>query len=277
MRRSSRPSGVDNPPPRHGSSRRRRRSRRRPAAPRGGHEEDAHRTTAKMDRPVQTLYLGSMSGDASEPPVQVPSHRPASSPKTRRGQASRDRLIEAAVASVLDRGVKQLRVEEVLAAAGSSKSQMYHYFSDRDGLIDAAVERRCEEFLGLLSEAFAGVSSLEALGIVLDGFVSDYAVHLSGCPIGTLASELTAGPEPARQMTVEAFGAWEGYLTAALQRIQEAGELGSEREAEELALGLLAGLEGGMFLSQVRGDDRPLRVALATALAYLESLRPTLD
>ena len=198
-------------------------------------------------------------------------------PKTRRGQASRERLVEAAVASVVDHGVKQLRVDEVLAAAGSSKSQMYHYFADRDALIEAAVARRCEEFLDLLGQAFGGVSSLDALGSVLDGFVSDYAGHLSGCPVGTLASELTAGPEPARQRTVEAFGAWEGYLTAALQRIQDAGELRSDRDAGELSLGLLVGLEGGMFLSQVRGSDRPLRVALNTALAYLDSLRPTLD
>ena len=181
------------------------------------------------------------------------------------------------MASVVDHGIKELRVDEVLAAAGSSKSQLYHYFSDRDALIDAVVAHRCEEFLALLGQAFAGVSSLDGLASVLDRFASDYSVHLSGCPIGTLASELTDGPEPARRTTVDAFGAWEGYLTAALQRIQDAGELASGRHAGELALGLLAGLEGGMFLSQVRGDDRPLRVALGTALAYLESLRPILD
>jgi AcrR family transcriptional regulator len=178
---------------------------------------------------------------------------------------------------VVDHGVKQLRVEEVLAAAGSSKSQLYHYFSDRDALIDAAVARRCEEFLDLLGQSFGGVSSLDALGSVLGGFVAEYAVHLSGCPVGTLASELTAGPEPARRTTIEAFGAWEGYLSAALQRIQDSGELRNDCDTGELALGLLVGLEGGMFLSQVRGDDRPLRVALDTALAYLGSLRPTLD
>jgi TetR/AcrR family transcriptional regulator, transcriptional repressor for nem operon len=230
-----------------------------------------------MDRLVQTLYGGAMNGDASEPPVEDTRHRSAATPKTRRGQASRERLVEAALAAVVDHGVKQMRVDEVLAAAGSSKSQMYHYFSDRDALIDAAVARRCQGFLDLLGHAFAGVSSLETLGSVLEGFVSDYATHLSGCPVGTLASELTAGPEPARQTTVEAFGAWEDYLAAALQRIQDAGELRAECDAGELALGLLAGLEGGMFLSQVRRSERPLRIALETALAYLESLRPALD
>jgi AcrR family transcriptional regulator len=214
-----------------------------------------------------------MSGDSS----QHPTGGSVSGPKTRRGRASRERLVEAAVASVLDHGIKQLRVDEVLAAAGSSKSQMYHYFSDRDALIDAAVAHRCEEMLGLLGQAFASVSSLDTLATVLERFASDYAVHLRGCPIGTLASELTAGPEPARHSVIEAFNAWEGYLTSALQRIQAVGDLGPEHDAEELALALLTALEGGMFLSQVRRSDRPLRVALDSALAYLNSLGQKLD
>ncbi len=201
----------------------------------------------------------------------------APGPKTRRGQASRERLVTAAVASVVEHGIKQLRVDDVLSAAGSSKSQMYHYFADRDALIDAAVAHRCEEFLGLLECAFDDVSTLDALAAVLDHFASDYAAHLSGCPIGTLAGELTEGPEPARHTVVEAFGTWEGYLTSALRRIQAGGDLGPGHDPAELALGLLAALEGGMFLGQVRRSDRPLRVALDTAMAHLKSLRPSLD
>ncbi len=214
-----------------------------------------------------------MAGDVSQRSA------PASTagPKTRRGQASRERLVNAAVAAVADHGIKQLRVDEVLVAADSSKSQMYHYFSDRDALIDAVVAQRCEEFLVLLDQAFAAVTTLDGLAMVLDRFASDYATRLNGCPIGTLASELTAGPEPARQTVIAAFGAWEGYVVAALERIQSSGQLRSELDAEELALAVLAGLEGGMFLSQVRGTARPLQVALGSALAYLETLRPRLD
>jgi TetR/AcrR family transcriptional regulator, transcriptional repressor for nem operon len=214
-----------------------------------------------------------MSGDASQPPTPGS----ASGPRTRRGRASRERLVEAAVASVIDHGIKELRLDEVLGAAGSSKSQMYHYFSDRDALIEAAVAHRCKDFLEQLGAAFGSVSSLDGLAALLDRFAADYAVHLSGCPIGTLASELTAGPEPARNTVVEAFDVWEGYLTSALQRIQATGGLGPEQDPAELALGLLTALEGGMFLSQVRGSDRPLRVALDSTLAHLNSLGRTLD
>lgn len=195
-------------------------------------------------------------------------------PKTRRGQASRDRLVDAAVTSVLDHGIHQMRVDEVLAAAGSSKSQMYHYFADRDALVEAVVERRCGEFTDQLALAFGVVESLDSLAAVLRGFAADYAKQLSGCPIGSLASELIGGPDPARRVTVVAFAAWEGFLADALARLRAAGELPPSTDTGELALAVLASLEGGMFLSQVRGDARPLDAAVASSLAHLRGLAP---
>ncbi|MGA8246546.1 MAG: TetR/AcrR family transcriptional regulator [Nocardioides sp.] len=198
-------------------------------------------------------------------------------PKTRRGQASRERLIEAAVQSVVDHGIHRMRVDEVLASSGSSKSQLYHYFSDRDALVEAAVAHRCTEFLGQLGPAFASVSTLPDLTALLRQFAADYAQKLAGCPIGTLAGELTSGPDRARRTVVDAFATWEGYLEGALGRIQAAGDLGVDADPGRLALGLLAALEGGMFLSQVRSDPAPLEVALSTALDHLASLRTRLD
>lgn len=162
-----------------------------------------------------------------------------------------------------------MRVDEVLAAAGSSKSQMYLYFADRDALVAAAVGHRCAEVLGQLGAAFGSVNTVAELSALLQDFAADYARHLSGCPIGSLAGELTAGPEPARQLVVDAFARWEGFLAAALSRIRANGELAEDADTDQLALALLAALEGGMFLSQVRGQDGPLRAALDAALAHL--------
>ena len=194
-------------------------------------------------------------------------------PKTRRGKASRERLVKAAVQAVADRGIHQLRVDDVLASVGSSKSQMYHYFADRDGLVEAAVADRCTEYLGQLGPAFASVSTLADLTALLRQFAADYARELSGCPIGTLASELTSGPDRARRIVVDAFATWEGYLAGALERIQAAGDLGTDADPGRLALALLTALEGGMFLSQVRGEPAPLETALGAALDYLARLR----
>ena len=198
-------------------------------------------------------------------------------PKTQRGRASRDRLVEVAAQAVVAGGIHQLRLDEVLAAAGSSKSQMYHYFQDRDGLVEAAVTYRCTEVLDRLAGAFGSVGSLGDLTSVLTAFADEYAEHLAGCPIGTLASELTSGPEPARRVVVDAFAAWESFLAQALTRIRDAGELRPDADPSTLATGLLAALEGGMFLGQVRRDPTPLRAALTAGLGYLRGFQQKLD
>jgi AcrR family transcriptional regulator len=198
---------------------------------------------------------------------------PQPEPKTRRGRASRERLVEVAAQSVAEHGISQLRLDEVLRAAGASKSQMYHYFPDRDGLVEAAVSHRCTEVLARLESAFERVESFKDLQEVLSGFAADYAEQLSGCPIGTLAAELTEGPEGARSLVTDAFGSWEKLLADALSRIRANGELTSRANPAELATGLLAAMEGGMLLGQVRATADPLEAALAVGLGYIATFR----
>lgn len=172
-----------------------------------------------------------------------------------------------------EHGISQLRLDEVLRAAGASKSQMYHYFSDRDGLVEAAVSHRCTQVLARLESAFNTVETFEDLEAVLSGFAADYAEQLSGCPIGTLAAELTDGPDGARGLVTDAFGSWEGLLADALSRMRANGELTSSANPAELATGLLAAMEGGMLLGQVREDAAPLRAALIVGLGYIATFR----
>lgn len=200
-------------------------------------------------------------------------HVPQPQPKTQRGRATRERLVEVAAQSVAEHGISQLRLDEVLSAAGASKSQMYHYFPDRDGLIEAAVSHRCGEVLARLESAFGRVESFEDLEAVLSGFAADYARQLTGCPIGTLAAELTDGPDGALGLVTDAFGSWERLLADALSRIQAGGELTSNADPAELAAGLLAGMEGGMLLGQVRKDAAPLHAALTVGLGYISTFR----
>jgi AcrR family transcriptional regulator len=174
---------------------------------------------------------------------------------------------------VAEHGISQLRLDEVLRAAGASKSQMYHYFPDRDGLVEAAVSHRCTEVLARLESAFERVESFKDLQEVLSGFAADYAEQLSGCPIGTLAAELTEGPEGARSLVTDAFGSWEKLLADALSRIRANGELTSRANPAELATGLLAAMEGGMLLGQVRATADPLEAALAVGLGYIATFR----
>src|SRR5258708_27669618 len=92
-------------------------------------------------------------------------------PRTGRGRASRERIVEHAAELFAARGVAGTSLDEVLAAAGAGKSQLYHYFHGRDELVEAAVGLRCTQVLAGLTQALGTVASLAELQLALAGFV----------------------------------------------------------------------------------------------------------
>ena len=196
-------------------------------------------------------------------------------PRTGRGRASRERIVESAAELVAERGVAGTSLDEVLAAAGAGKSQMYHYFSGRDELVEAAVAHRCGQVLAGLTQTLGGVASLAGLERALTGFVADFEqMGLPGCPIGSLASEVAERNEGARQRAAAAFDAWEQLFTDAFSRMRDRGELRADTSPAILATGLLASIEGGMLLSQTRKQALSLHTAVAAALAHVRTFTP---
>jgi AcrR family transcriptional regulator len=193
-------------------------------------------------------------------------------PITRRGRASRERIVERAAELFAERGIAAVSVDEVLAAAGAGKGQFYHYFRSRDELAAAAVGFRCAQVVAGLGEALGGVSSLVGLEQALAGLVTGFEqAGMPGCPIGTLATEVAGRNEDARLQAAAGFDAWEQLLADALERMRQRGELRADAPAAVLATGLLAGIEGGMVLAQARKDMASLRVAVDAALARVRA------
>jgi AcrR family transcriptional regulator len=193
-------------------------------------------------------------------------------PKTGRGRASRERIVERAAELFAGRGIAATSLDEVLAAAGAGKGQFYHYFRSRDELAAAAVGYRCTQVVAGLTQALGGVSSLAGLEQVLAGFIAGFEqMGMPGCPIGTLAAEVAGRNEDARVQAAAGFDAWERLLADALERIRQRGGLRADADPAVLATGLLASIEGGMVLSQARKDIASLRAAVDAGLAQVRA------
>ena len=193
-------------------------------------------------------------------------------PRTGRGRASRERIVERAADLFAERGIAGTSVDEVLAAAKAGKGQFYHYFQNRDELAAAAVGYRCAQVVDGLSQALGDVSSLAGLEQALAGFIAGFEqTGLPGCPIGTLATEVAGRNEAARLQAAAGFDAWERLLADALERMRERGELRADAQPAVLATGLLASIEGGMVLSQTRKDIASLRIAVDAGLVQVRT------
>jgi TetR/AcrR family transcriptional repressor of nem operon len=206
------------------------------------------------------------------------SEQPRAPRLTSKGQATRERIVVVAAAEMFERGVARTSLDAVKAAAGVSSSQLYHYFKDKHELVLAVIEHQTQSILDGQRPLLAGLDSMQALRAWRDALV---AVQRSlncegGCPIGTLGAELSETDPQARAKVAEGFAAWRESIADGLRTLQERGELAADADPDRLALALLAALQGGLVLTQIRRDTVALEVVMDTMLDHVASLtRPT--
>lgn len=190
---------------------------------------------------------------------------------TSRGAATRAHIVAAAANLVDANGVGRTSLDDVMAASGASKSQLYHYFADKDALIREVIALQTARVLAAQRPHLDALDSLPALRRWRDAMVAMSRTRrgAGGCPIGSLASELADQSEPARALLVGGFAAWEARIVAGLQKMREHGELAPSADPHDLALAILTAIQGGLLLAKTTRTTRPLELALDMALDHV--------
>ena len=90
---------------------------------------------------------------------------PASAQKTytSRGASTRQRIVDATASLTYAKGVEGTSLDDVRAAAGVSKSQLYHYFADKDALVREVISAQAAHVLAAQGTALTQLDSLAAL------------------------------------------------------------------------------------------------------------------
>jgi TetR/AcrR family transcriptional repressor of nem operon len=205
----------------------------------------------------------------------MPIHREASSRElTRKGQATCDRIVSAAAALIHERGVAHTTTEDVREAARVSSSQLYHYFKDKMALVRAVIAYQTDAVLDGQAEFLEHIDNMQALRRWRDLLVRiQRGVRCAGgCPLGTLSSEIAEIEPKFRIDLSRAFTRWEDGIRRGLRAMYERGELREDADPDRLATALLAAVQGGLLLTQIRRNTKPLEAAVDVTLDHIESL-----
>jgi TetR/AcrR family transcriptional repressor of nem operon len=221
-----------------------------------------------LNRPQRRHSAGSVATVTS-------GDRPARRRTTARGEATRSRIISSAADLMYVRGVNAVTLDDVRAATGTSKSQLYKHFpAGKPQLLRAVVALRAEQTLTREEQRLTRLRSMSGLRRWRDALVQGAALQggAYGCALGNLVVELSDQDDEARTSLSEHFARWEGLLAAGFRRMQDDGILPAETDADALATGLMATLQGGYLLAQAHHDVTPMATALDLALDHIESL-----
>ena len=190
--------------------------------------------------------------------------RPRLTPK---GERTRARIVEEAAVLIHQRGVAGTTLDDVKAAAEVSGSQMYHYFPDKNDLVQAVIDYQADATVS--NQRHADLGSVEGVQAWRDMVITaaERVQAKGGCPLGSLGGQLAESDPEARSLIAAGFERWTTEISEGLRSLQASGQLPPSLDPDDLAVTLLATLQGGLLLAQVQRSTRPFETAVDTLLA----------
>ena len=197
---------------------------------------------------------------------------------TRKGLATRTRIVGVAARLMFERGVANTSIDEVRNTAGVGGSQISHYFIDKRDLTRQVIAARRDDVLAFHRQSQLGaLDRLEALQAWADACVADIGTvyRLGGCVYGSLAGELIDADDEIRDDLANGYDQWLELFQTGLTAMRRRGDLRSEADPRHLAASLVIAHQGGAMLTHATGDAEPMRVAVNAAVDYVRTFAAT--
>ncbi len=187
---------------------------------------------------------------------------------TAKGARTRARIVEKAAALIHEHGVAATTLEDVKVAADVSGSQMYHYFPDKDDLVQAVIDYHADGIVSRNRQALGSADGVEAWQKMVITAAKRTQAR-GGCALGSLVGQLAESDPEARALIASGFDQWAAAISDGLRSLHAEGKLPSDIDPDDLAITLLATLEGGLLLAQAQRSTRPIETAVNTILALI--------
>ncbi|MFD6424665.1 TetR/AcrR family transcriptional regulator [Streptomyces sp. NPDC060198] len=188
---------------------------------------------------------------------------------TSKGAATRQRIVDGAARLMRERG-PEVSLDEIRAATGTSKSQLFHYFPEgRSALLVAVARHEAEAILADQQPHLGRLTSWAAWDAWRDAVLEHYRVQGRHCPLNVLTGQLAGDDPQVRAVAEDLMDRWQAHLAAGVRDMQDQGLMSAVPDAERAGESILAAVQGGAFTLIATGRLGPLESALDLALDHL--------
>jgi TetR/AcrR family transcriptional regulator, transcriptional repressor for nem operon len=185
---------------------------------------------------------------------------------TAKGERTRARIVEEAARLIYERGVTGTTLDDVKAAAEVSGSQLYHYFADKEELVQAVIDHQTSTIVD--NQRHANLGTVKGLRAWRNMVVAAAKATQAkgGCPLGSLGGQIAESDPEARTLVAAGFEQWSTVISDGLRALYADGQLPSDIDPDDFAVTLLATVQGGLLLAQMQRSAHPLETAVDTLL-----------
>jgi TetR/AcrR family transcriptional repressor of nem operon len=175
--------------------------------------------------------------------------------------STKQRLIDAGLGMLLERGYNGLGIQTVLEVTGIPKGSFYHHFGDKE---DFALQVIDQYMQGVHAGLDACLGDRERLPLErIRRFFELTQEHYRkegymGCLLGGLGQELSGVSEAFRHRIEECFTQIADRMALCLEEARQAGDIPADSNVRHLADSLVDCWEGAALRSRLRRDAKPL-------------------
>ena len=180
---------------------------------------------------------------------------------------SRTRLLRAAEKITYRQGFGSTALADIAEEARVPLGNIYYYFKTKDEIGGAIVEQRVSRFKKLLQELDKAGSPKERLcGFVQIKIKNREGLARSGCPVGTLCSELHKHGGAVAKKSTALFAAALAWMEAQFKA------LGKGADSRGLAVHLLSATQGVSVLAHTFHDPGMIEMEAARLKEWIRAL-----
>ena len=180
----------------------------------------------------------------------------------RKSSPARERILELAEAAVLAKGFAATSIDELIAAAGITKSGFFYHFKDKGELAAALMERYVARNDSVLTDIFCRADELNEdplhgylVGLkLLAEMTADLPGAHPGCLVASFCYQDRLFSQDVRDLTFRGVAGWRKIFLDRLTRIAERYPPKVPVDLEALADMANTLVDGGIILSRVMRD-----------------------
>ncbi|WP_331770154.1 TetR/AcrR family transcriptional regulator (plasmid) [Embleya sp. NBC_00888] len=181
-----------------------------------------------------------------------------------KGTETRNQLLDATQELVETGGYFGTGLNQVIAVSGAPRGSLYFHFpGGKDQLVGESVRRAGRTIGDTLADlAESSASAAEFVDAMLHrlGDRLEESGWRKGCPVATVALETSATNDPLQEACSEVYTSWEAALRT---------RLADRPDADDLAITILALVEGALLLARAHRSRKPLDAVARRVAALL--------
>ena len=180
---------------------------------------------------------------------------------------TREQIVEAADQLFYRKGYEHTSFADIADVVKISRGNFYFHFKSKDQILDAVIGLRLANTQRMLDRwAGEGATPIDRIRSFIDMLLANRAdIKRYGCPVGTLCTELAKLHHASQAEANRLFTLFRRWLCRQF-------ELLGQRDADALAMHLLARSQGVATLANAFHDDRFIRAEVQEMHAWLDAV-----